>query len=444
MGQKDFPPTARSDWGQNIGIGGSLKPELVEQASKKWGQLGEDIAQDLSDFYQSVAGGQHEWRGKGFDAFYGEAGRVYESGRDHGKTSMDTYAQTLADHSSDTAQAKSTVANNSSCEWGQDDGPAAEAAANALQAMYRPPGENAFQEIPDFQSPSAVDGSGLGGGGPSGAGGSGGGSGGGASGGGAPSGDAGGTADRNPSVGSGGDGEYAPRSYSGDGGQGSSGDDKGGAQGGSPSGGEGAGGGSPSGQGGGPAGGGPPPGGPSPSTGAQGSPFDSSAYDPSSPAGLSGGIDSSGAGGGFVGGVGGGFGGGDRERTLSQKPSAVAARGTEVRISAPKVPNLPSGMGAMPGGGMAPGAAGKRDDKERKTPSYLVNAEHGQAMLGDALPIVNAPVMGELTKAELQEMQEASKGQSPEKEQPAKAKSGAAPPPPPPGAPTARGKAGQP
>lgn len=441
MGQKDFPPTARSDWGQNIGIGGSLQPELVEQAGKEWGQLGEDIAQDLSDFYQAVASGQHEWRGKGFDAFYGEAGRVYESGRDHGKTSMDSYAKTLADHASDTAQAKSVVANNSSCEWGQDDGPAAEAAANALQAMYRAPGESAFEEIPDFQPPSAVDGSGLGGGSPSGTGG-GGGSGSGASNGGALGGGAPGEMDRNPSVGSGGDGEYAPRSYSGDGGQGSSGDDKGGAQGGSPSGGEGAGGGSPSGQGGGPAGGGPPPGGPSPATGTQGSPFDSSAYDPSSPGGLSGGIDSSGAGGGFVGGASGGFGGGDRERSLSQKPGAVAARGTEVRISAPKVPNLPGGMGAMPGGGMAPGAGGRKDDKERKIPSYLVNAEHGQAMLGDALPTVNVPVFGELTKAEVQEMQEASKEQSQEKEQPAKAKS--APPPPPPGSPVARRNSGQP
>lgn len=54
-----------------------------------------------------------------------------------------------------------------------------------------------------------------------------------------------------------------------------------------------------------------------------------------------------------------------------------------------------AGRAGAPGGGMAPGAGkGKGDeDKEHKTPSYLISVDNGNELIGE-LPKVAPPVLG--------------------------------------------------
>ena len=112
-------------------------------------------------------------------------------------------------------------------------------------------------------------------------------------------------------------------------------------------------------------------------------------------------------------GLGGGLGGGgtlgDHERALSSKSGAVGMRpgATSVNVNTSGAAgNL--GAGGM-GGAMAPGAMGKRDDKEHRTPDYLKDDAHGRALLGGALPVVTPEVMGELTESEIVKMAEEAK-----------------------------------
>lgn len=106
----------------------------------------------------------------------------------------------------------------------------------------------------------------------------------------------------------------------------------------------------------------------------------------------------SGGGAGLGGGSGSGMGGGAGGRPLggpSLGSGSLAAGAVPGPGGGPGGSAAAAGRAGAPGGGMAPGAGkGKGDDdKEHKTPSYLVSVDNGNELIGE-LPKVAPPVLG--------------------------------------------------
>jgi uncharacterized protein YukE len=100
------------------------------------------------------------------------------------------------------------------------------------------------------------------------------------------------------------------------------------------------------------------------------------------------------AGGIGVGGLGGGVGAGNRAGSVARPGSTPGAAGvaTGGRTGAGMRGTGPMGGGMMGGGGAGAGKGGG-EDKEHKTPDYLITLDNGNELIGK-LPLVSPPVIG--------------------------------------------------
>jgi len=100
----------------------------------------------------------------------------------------------------------------------------------------------------------------------------------------------------------------------------------------------------------------------------------------------------SGGGGLGVGGLGGGVGAGNRPGAVARPGTAPGVAGVNAggRAGAGMRGTGPMGGGMMGGGGAAKGGG---EDKEHKTPDYLITLDNGNELIG-TLPLVSPPVIG--------------------------------------------------